>query len=202
MKGLCIGTGDWFWVARRAAAQMAKMTGLPCDVVDRVDSNLVHSSWHKLNLLRDYPGETLLIFDADIWCTQPWQPQDFAASGLAMVPEAGVPSIRLECALYGLQVGRYCNGGLLIVDARARDVFAAAKRLHPQYGLWMEQTAVNRCISDANFPLQLMPRSLNWLVDPGLSLAEIGATPATNLHFAGHKTTQRLHAIFDGLETR
>lgn len=200
MIGLCIGTGDWYRVALRAAAQMEKMTGVSCRVVDRVDNNLAHSSWHKLNLLRDYPDETLFIFDADIWCGQIWDPWLYTGTGLAMVREPLIPSVRLECALYHIPIASYYNGGLLIADHRAKELFASAKRLHPSYGRWLEQTALNHEIAVAKFPVQSMPGNCNVLVDPDLSIEEILATPAANLHFAGRKTVQRLHDIFDALE--
>jgi hypothetical protein len=200
IRGFCIGTGEWAHVAMRAALQMEAMTGVTCQVVDRVDSNLRHSSWHKLNLLRDYPGETLLIFDADLWCTRPWRPQDFAGTGLAMVPEPPTRAVRLECALYHVPETRYFNGGLIIADARAREVFAAAKKLHPNYGSWLEQTALNHNIAALRYPITPMPWTLNFLLSASLPIDEIRGTQETNLHFAGPKTVPRLHEIFDALE--
>lgn len=201
MKGLCIGTGEWRRVAARAAAQMEHMTGVPCSVVDRVDNNLVHSSWHKLNLLRDHPGESLLIFDADLWCAQPWDPQIYADTGLAMVPEPPTEQVKLECALYHVPVGRYCNGGLIIADGRSSEVFAAAKRLHPYYGRWLEQTGMNHEIHARGFPLRVMPTACNRMIDAGQPLADIAGVAAINKHFAGPKALQRLHDVFDALDT-
>lgn len=201
MIGLCIGTGDWRHVAMRAANQMEAMTGIVCGVVDRVDSDLKHPSWHKLNLLRDNPDEQLLIFDADMWCARPWDPRAYTATGLAMVPEVpNHPPVVLECALYHVPPGRYCNGGLIIADDRARDVFAQTKHLHPRYGRWLEQTGLNHTIQALGFPLQLMPLELNCQLDAYQPLADIAAAPATNLHFSGRKTVARLHEIFDALE--
>lgn len=200
MKGLCIGTGNWGRIAARAAAQMEKMTGVPCVVVDRVDNNLVHSSWHKLNLLRDHPGETLLIFDADMWCAQAWDPAAHATTGLAMASEPKNGSVRLECELYHIPVAQYCNAGLIIADERAKEVFAAAKRLHPQYGRWLEQTGLNRVIVEQKFPLHQLPLAYNRHIDPNLSLEEIVEMVAINKHLAGPKTLQRLHEVFDALE--
>lgn len=197
IRGLCIGTGEWLRVAQRAAAQMSRQTGLACEVISRVDANLVHSAWHKLNLLRDYPGETLFIFDADIWCRRPWDPALWRETGLAMVPEPPFRPVKLESLLYGIAPGRYCNSGLIIADQRAAGVFAVAKKLHPHYGSWLEQTAINHCARE--FPFQPMPQTLNHQVRPALPLPEICAVPAINLHFTGRKTVARLHEIFDAL---
>lgn len=200
MIGLCIGTGEWYRVAVRAAARMEQMTGVPCRVIERVDGNLAHASWHKLNLLRDYPGETLFIFDADIWCLAPWDPRAYTATGLAMVRDRSTFEVRVECALYHIPPDRYHNAGLMIADERAREVFAAAKRLHPRYGRWLEQTAVNHEAHARGFPVQAMPFTLNSQIDAAEPVAELAASPAVNLHFSGRKTVARLHEIFDALE--
>jgi hypothetical protein len=206
MIGLTIGTGSWYKVAQRAAARMASMTGLECHVVNRVDSNLAHPSWHKLNLLRDYPGETLFIFDADMWCMKEWDPTyytdpDHGADfpGLAMVPEPVIPRVRLESVLYHIPIGRYCNTGLLVADARAKEVFAAAKKLHPSYGSWLEQTSLVATVESMRFPVTHLPATYNTLVPAAASVEAIRATGATVVHMAGTKTVERLHELFDSL---
>lgn len=199
MIGLCIGTGEWSGVAARAAARMQLMTGIECHVISHVPPSLTHASWHKLNLL-NYFTERLLIFDADIWCTREWDVGDYLETGLAMVPEPQHRSLALECDLYHVPRTAYCNAGLMIVDHRAKEVFAETMKLHPRYGSWLEQTALNHVIHARHFPLQQMPRALNTLVEPGLPLAEIRQQTATNLHFAGPKTLPRLHEIFDAME--
>jgi len=176
---------------------MEAMTGIPCHVIDRVDSNLVHPSWHKLNLLRDYPGETLFIFDADMWCMEEWQPLAFRHDGLAMVPEPVIPRVRLESTLYHIPIGRYANTGLLIVDERAKGVFAAAKKLHPSYGSFLEQTGINYCAKD--FPVTHLPATYNTLVPATATAEAIKATGCTVAHMAGTKTVERLHELFDAL---
>ena len=199
MIGLCIGTGTWYNVAQRAAARMAAMTGIECEVVDRVDSNLAHPSWHKLNLLRDYPGEDLFIFDADMWCMKEWPPYALEHSGLAMVPEPVIPRVRMESLLYHIPLGRYCNTGLLIVDNRAKEVFAAAKRLHPAYGSWLEQTGINYCVESTGFPVVHLPQTYNTLIPSVNHPDVIRSYGATVAHFAGSKTVARLHELFDAL---
>jgi hypothetical protein len=203
MIGLCIGTGSWFKLAQRAAGQMESMTGIPCRVVDRVDSNLAHPSWHKLNLLRDYPGETLFIFDADMWCLQEWSPLMWAGQtvfhGLAMVPEPVIPSVRMESRLYHIPIGRYCNTGLLIVDERAKEVFAAAKKLHPSYGSWLEQTSIVATVEHTKFPALHMPQCYNTLIPSVNTPDVVRSYGATVAHFAGVKTVERLHELFDAL---
>lgn len=204
MTGLCIGTGAWYKVAQRAARQMEAMTGIPCRVIDRVDSNLVHPSWHKLNLLRDYPGETLFIFDADMWCMQEWGPEfllrDIGFSGLAMVPEPVIPRVRLESTLYHIPQGSYFNAGLIIADSRAKEVFAATKKLHPSYGSWYEQTGLAHNIAAMQFPVTHLPETYNTLVPATATAEAIRATGCAIAHFAGTKTVERLHELFDALE--
>ena len=203
MIGLTIGTGSWYKVAQRAAKQMEAMTGIPCHVIDRVDSNLVHPSWHKLNLLRDYPGETLFIFDADMWCMKEWGPEflikDIGWSGLAMVPEPVTPIVKMESLLYHIPLGRYFNAGLAIVDERAKEVLAATKKLHPSYGSWYEQTGWSHNIEHMKFPVTALPQTYNTLVNPAWDAAAIRATGCTVAHMAGKKTVERLHELFDAL---
>ena len=212
MIGLCIGTGTWYRLAKRAAERMESMTGIECRVIDRVDSNLVHPSWHKLNILRDYPGETLFIFDADMWCMKEWSPmhaiggdqelgelKDECWSGLAMVPEPIIPSVRMESILYHIPLGRYCNTGMIIVDSRAKDVFAAAKKLHPHYGSWIEQTGINHCAHAMKFNVTYMPQCYNTLIPAANHPDMIRGYGATVAHFAGGKTVDRLHELYDAL---
>lgn len=203
MIGLTIGTGSWYKVAQRAAARMEAMTGIPCKVIDRVDSNLAHPSWHKLNLLRDYPGETLFIFDADMWCMEDWRPELVTDGphfpGLAMVPEPVIPRVRLEATLYHIPPGSYFNAGLIIADSRAKDVFAATKKLHPSYGSWYEQTGLAHNIAAMQFPVTHLPATYNTLVPAAATAEAIKATGCTVAHFAGSKTVERLHELFDAL---
>jgi len=209
MIGLTIGTGTWYTLAQRAAARMEAMTGIKCSVIDRVDSNLVHSSWHKLNLLRDYPGEALFIFDADMWCMKEWDPMDFAPvhrdsdlspfKGLAMVPELPTPPVIMESRLYHIPVAQYHNGGLIIADERAKPVFAAAKKLHPNYGSWLEQTPINHVVAANKFPIVSLPRTYNTMLSASLTPEAIREADAVNVHFAGRKTGERLHEIYDAL---
>lgn len=200
MIGLTIGTGEWKGVAERSAAQMQKMAGLECHVISKVDKELVHPSWHKLNLIRDNPGQTLLIFDADIWCQKRWNPAIFASRGMAMAPEPQNASIAKETALYGLPVGKYYNAGLMIVDGRSRQVFHEAKKLHPHYGTWLEQTALNRVLVELKTPITELPLTYNHLVSIEVEPKQLKQLHSTNLHFAGRKTVAQLHAVFDGLE--
>lgn len=200
MIGLTIGTGDWRGVAERSAAQMQRMTGIECHVISKVDKDLVHPSWHKLNLLREYPWQGLLIFDADIWCQKRWNPAPFTKRGVAMAPERQNPAIAKETALYGLPVGKYYNAGLIICDGRSREVFHEAKKLHPHYGTWLEQTALNRVLMEKKAHVTELPETYNHLVSIDLDPNQLKQLHSTNLHFAGRKTVAQLHAMFDALE--
>jgi hypothetical protein len=200
MIGLTIGTGEWKGVAERAAAQMQAMTGIECFVIDQVDKRLVHPSWHKLNLIGGYPGNTYLIFDADIWCCKRWNPQDFEFRGLAMVAELDNPTVFRERQLYGIPQGKYYNAGLIICDSRCRELFAQTMKLHPRYGNWLEQTGLNRTILDLKQPITELPLTYNHLVDINHDAATLKALHSVNLHFAGRKTVQQLHAVYDQLQ--
>lgn len=200
MIGLTIGTGEWKGVAERAAAQMQAMTDIECFVIDKVDKGLVHPSWHKLNLLRDYPNEALLIFDADIWCCKGWRPIDFFDRGLAMVAEMDTAPVFKERQLYGIPQGKYYNGGLIICDSGCRELFAQTMKLHPRYGTWLEQTGLNRTILDLKQPIMELPTTYNHLVDITHDAATLKALHSVNLHFAGRKTVQQLHAVYDQLQ--
>lgn len=200
MIGLTIGTGDWKGVAERSAAQMQKMTGIECHVISKVDKDLVHPSWHKLNLLRDHAGESLLIFDADIWCQKRWNPASFLSRGIAMAPEPRNASIAKETALYGLPAGKYYNAGLIICDNRSREVFHETKKLHPYYGTWLEQTALNRVIMELGTKVTELPLTYNHLISVEIETKRLKQIHSTNLHFAGRKTVAQLHAVFDALE--
>jgi len=203
MIGLTIGTGEWKVVAERAAAQMQAMTGIECRVIDRVPNTLSHPSWWKMSLLDTRPTLNpiqVLIFDADIWCCKRWNPQDFVGRGLAMVAELDNPAVERERQLYGIPQGKYYNAGLIICDSRCRELFAQTMKLHPRYGNWLEQTGLNRTILDLKQPITELPMTYNHLVDINHDAATLKALHSVNLHFAGRKTVQQLHAVYDQLQ--
>lgn len=183
MKGYTIGTGTWRKVAQAAAARMQAMTGIPCEVFVP-SKKWAHPSWGKCEIPVDGPT---LIFDADIWCMEKWEPRH-APGAVCMVPEPSNRFVDIECRLYGIERHRYCNGGLMILDDPA--ILPAVAAYAPRYGRWLEQTAINKVLVGRDVTL-LSPR-LNHLLRANkepMDADSLRAHGAINLHFTGPDKT-------------
>jgi hypothetical protein len=163
----------------------------------------VHPSWHKLNLIRDYPGEDLFIFDADMWCLKEWNPAQWPKGDdvIALAPDHNHnTNVRIESQLYHIPPGGYYNTGLLIVRPGAKELFAEAKKVHPVYGSWLEQTSTVSAIHRMKIPHTVMPRQYNGMLPIAMPAREVAGSGVVVAHFAGRKDPPQLMAMFDALE--
>jgi hypothetical protein len=77
-----------------------------------------------------------------------------------------LPEVRNEAEAYGIAPARYVNAGMWVLHRSHRGLLDAAKPYAPQYGRWLEQTALNRALALADSPHFQLPRAYNTLV-PG-----------------------------------
>lgn len=174
MIGVCIGVGEgWVELARRSAATMELMTGLTCHVIATDDFGCCHPSWLKCHIHRIFPEEdSFLVFDADILCVEPWDPQTLFQSTrrpFMAVPEPNAnPDLLQECKDWGLGYpNTYINCGLLIFGREHGFILDRAWTHHPHGGRWLEQTAINHALVTEHVETCLLPRHFNMLAQRG-----------------------------------
>ncbi len=202
MLGVVIGIGsEWEKCAKRSASLMHSKTGLECHVVSEWpnEQELVNPSWAKLWLQDEFPGQDLMIFDADMIAIRSWDPvEQLGVYDMAWVLDRGPPS-SAECLRRGLDPARYGNGGLILIQAGCQ-ILQQSREYYPDRSAWFEQTAVNLTVqSKHDFQVRLMPGPYNFLVR-GRRHPKAGAScyaQAYNLHFVGlHKDPKRLKRLF------
>lgn len=197
MIGCVIGIGPgWEECAQNAALMMAGCTGIECRVItDWLGDPLVHPSWEKCRLQDRFPGEDLLIFDADLIPRVSWNPRvyiKYKSFDIAMAYDERSEHVARECKTWGINSRRYCNAGLIVIKHDCpflKDAF----NLYPNGGSWAEQTAVN--VSIRQCKLRILPRRLNEITRYG-RITPRATSGLCNPHFVGvGKDPARLLAI-------
>jgi len=201
MIGVVIGIGPvWQECAEDAAVRMQRYTGLKCHVVSDWPRSVrlppsTNPSWLKLWMQEClFPGEDLLLFDADLFCRKPWDPAEaLGIHDLCWVlakpfHTRGVfsfPKLDRECEECGLDMDRYGNCGLMLIKSSCT-ILKEAQKFCPVYGSWLEQTGVNRAVQDRpDLSIGTLPPAYNWTIPSRVWLKDLdqvwGADPV-NLH--------------------
>lgn len=195
--GCVIGIGPgWEECARNTATAMERCTGVECRAItDWLTVPLNHPSWEKCRLQERFPGEDLLIFDADLMPIVRWNPRVYAEDKLhdiAMARDEHSKAVKAECVKYALSWQSYCNAGLIIIKKDC-PVLRDALTMYPNGGSWAEQTAVNICVTPSR--RRILPRRLNVITRYG-RITPRARSGACNPHFVGvGKDPARLLAI-------
>ena len=192
MIGVSIGIGPgWQECARFAALRMSRMTGLECHVVTHPHrtTEVAHPSWLKCWVTEMFPAEdSFCLFDADLLPLRPWDPAGlFEKLGrpFLAVPEDNTLPVYNECMRYQLPPWDwYVNGGLTIFGREHASIWQTVWKLHPRFGSWLEQTALNHVLRDVGLPVCRLPRRFNHLLhgDYAAAPALAQAPDLVNLH--------------------
>lgn len=160
--GVCFGVGDgWQEAARWAAARMERVTGFECVTIGAPPPGFTgavrHPSWWKCKVFDFVPADVdaVMIFDADVIAigAATLEGSSLAAdiheaAELATIwgaLDADNRGVRSECACYQLDMENYVNCGFLVVRREGgREILERAWGRGPNYGAWMEQTAINK----------------------------------------------------------
>lgn len=202
MLGVVIGIGSgWKRCAERSAFLMHLNTGLECRVVSERPNGweLDKPSWLKLWLQDEFPGQDLMIFDADMISIRPWDPvEQLGVYDMAWAVDRG-RAVAGECLSRGLDPATYGNSGLVLIRAGCQ-ILQRSREYYPDRSAWFEQTAVNLTVqSEHDFRVRLMSDLYNFLIR-GPRCPRAGAScraQAYNLHFVGlHKNPKRLERLF------
>jgi hypothetical protein len=188
MIGVTIGIGEgWREVAGVAARQMELMTGLECLVIDDGVNfgTVTHPSWMKCLLAKNFPQHSeFLVFDADVICVRPWDPKALFVSmgrNFCAVPEENHVPVLVECHNFRLPFPDwYVNGGLLMFGREHQPVWDEVWAKHPEYGSWLEQTALNEALR--GHEVARLPRIYNSMLHGDRNAALEKRKTAVNVH--------------------
>lgn len=204
--GFCIGVGEgWLDRAKWAIERMEEMTGIRSEIFEGFTGKWYHPSWGKLEIAQ--LNTDMMIFDADILPMKPWNPEAlYEQNGKKMLMCRDVASNEViqECKNFKLRTDRYFNGGLIICGPHHKPIFDRAAKRHPQYGSWLEQTALNEAIQHyGDKVIAELPRAYNTLLWPNvddLSPKALKDSHCVNMHAASlNGDWRKLKAIQDSL---
>jgi hypothetical protein len=172
MTGICISTGEYKWIGKAAADRMGEMTGLDCIIIDEVFCEVPHPSWIKAKLIDHFPEiDSFLVFDSDIICLQPWQPEALFEElhrPFMAVPDDRSNNVLHECVNLEIPFPDfYVNGGLTIFGREHKPVWDAVWKCHPKCGRWLEQGALNLALLETGVEVCRLPRRFNYLAHGG-----------------------------------
>jgi lipopolysaccharide biosynthesis glycosyltransferase len=198
MIAVTIAVGEQYQCLAEAAADSCqRYTGLDVHVI-RDAPGESQPARYKLQLLRLFPGETVLYFDADTRFLRHWGVRgldDFPAFAAVLdMPSAARDD---DCRRYGIDPQKYVNSGIWIANARHAEAFALADQIchSPDYrtSFRYEQTALNVAIQRLNVPVVFLERRCNAICDPACKMP---ADPVV-VHRAGGKPGGDHERIFE-----
>ena len=203
MLGVTIGIGSkWKECAERAAFLMRLNTGLECYVVSALprDWEINEPHWFKLWVQDQFPGQDLMIFDADIISTQSWNPvKQLGSYDMAWVLDRG-PSVLAECVRRGLDSTKYGNSGMILIKSGC-SILQQSRNYYPDMSAWFEQTAINLTVqSHHNFQVKTLSNRYNLLIRKHCHQKAIAGhyKQSYNLHFVGlYSSPERLKKLFE-----
>lgn len=186
MLGVTIGVGRCASLAIEAANRCRQFTGFDVVILDEVHqrryrvSEPHHLKFHLFDILPD--ADRLLYFDSDLWFVADWSPEQFPSLS-AVRDNEFYEGTQRECQRFELELDRYFNSGLLIIDRQHANVLQVAKSLWEQQGaasIWRDQTWINLAAKQCGVPVNLLHRAHNTFPIP-----HDGEAPVIGAHGAG-----------------
>jgi hypothetical protein len=168
MIAATIAVGDDYQRAAELAVDSARRClGLDPVVITDVGGLGKPSMW-KLKLLDEFPGETVLYFDADARFLKPWDVREFDDTPWPVVVQDWASGARdHDCRHYGIAGDRYFASGFWIANGRHADVWRTAWEIATasDYATKFryEQTALNVAVQRARLPLVILDRRYWWI---------------------------------------
>jgi len=174
MIAVTIGIGEYYTkLAFHAAQAVHKMTGLETVILDNghfTSSGLPYSHQLKLRIFDLVDDDSILYFDSDMVCLNPWNPEPLArADALVAVAERLHPMVITACRDWDIPIRQYFNSGLMILNRnchhewfRETERFVLANPGVPSYDPY-DQTALNITRYRLGLKLELLDRRYNWV---------------------------------------
>jgi hypothetical protein len=168
MIAVTIAVGEQYERLAEAAAQSCeRYTGLRTQIIRKTPGESSPARY-KLQLLRQFPGQTILYYDADARFLRPWDVSPYENQPWPVVVLDWPSDARDEdCERYSIDRGRYFASGFWIANGRHVEVWQDAHRLAvaADYATAFkyEQTALNVAIQRANLPVTILDRRYWWI---------------------------------------
>lgn len=201
MIALTIGVGTAYGrMAELAAESVTKHTGLDVQII-RDCGDEPHPAKHKLRLLRDYPGEVVWYFDADVRMIAPWPDLDsYDAVTRTFRASRHDPSAaaRRDCREYTLDLHRFFYSGLWFANLEHHGhafhvAWQLCHRTDYRTSFAYEQTALNAAIQREGIPFEPIPPARHVVCDGRQEIPE----DASMLHVAGRSLHCPNRKIFE-----
>lgn len=174
MIAVTIGIGEGYTkLARYAARAVQEMTGLKTLILTDehfTNSGLPQPHHLKLRLFNFVHDDTVMFFDSDMVCLNPWNPTQFAKDdALVAVVERPVPTIMRICQAFDIPWHEYFNAGLMILNRkyhqewlRETERFVQTDKKFAEYDPY-DQAALNITRHRLGLKLELLDRRYNWI---------------------------------------
>src|ERR1051325_8949622 len=194
MIGITIGTGEYYSrLAKLAARALEEKTGVKSIILGDehfAASGLPAPHHLKLRLFDFVEDESVLFFDADMVCLNPWRPERLARKhALVAVAESARPLHVRTAQDWGIPLNEYFNAGLLILNRkchrdwlRETERFVKTDQKFAEYDPY-DQAALNITRHRLGLKLELLDRRYNWIGYGGSRLSyEVPVFLAHGLH--------------------
>lgn len=174
MVGVTIGVGEYYGqLAALAAKAMQEKTGVKTVVLGDehfAQSGLPAPHHLKLRMFDLVDTDSIVYFDADMACLQPWRPECFAESeAVVAVAESARPLHVHTAKDWGIPVQEYFNAGLMILNRRHHrdwlretEHFILTDTKFQEYDP-LDQAALNITRHRMGVKLELLDRRYNWI---------------------------------------
>jgi len=174
MIAVTIGVGEYYArLALHAARAVQRMTGLETVVLDDTHfaaSGLPYCHHLKLRLFDLVDDDSVMYFDADMVCLNPWDPKRFEdREALVAVSESARPLHIHTSRDWEIPVREYFNAGLMILNRychqewlRETERFILTDTRFAQYDPY-DQAALNITRHRLGLKLDLLDRRYNWI---------------------------------------
>lgn len=170
MTAVTVGVGPYANMARHAAEELARLTGLPTRIFgddDFARSGLALPHYLRFRLFDLVEDEDALYFDSDMVCLNPWDPMAFRdPEAIVAVRDIISPEVVADAAACGVPVSEYFNAGLFVVNRRRHHAWLKAAEAyvaeHPRLPYY-DQSALNTMRQRMGLPLRLLDRRYNWV---------------------------------------
>jgi hypothetical protein len=194
MVGVTIGVGEYYSrLAKYAAQAMEEKTGVKTTILtdEHFTSSGLPAPHHlKLRMFDFVDDESLMYFDADMVCLNPWSPERCARKDAVVAVAESARPLHVHTAQdWEIPLGEYFNAGLIILNRqyhgdwlRETERFVHTDNKFAEYDPY-DQAALNITRHRLGLKMELLDRRYNWIGYGGSRLSyEVPVFLAHGLH--------------------
>ena len=174
MVGVTIGVGEHYGrlaeLAARAVEEKTRLRTIILRDSHFVFSRLPAPNYLKLRMFDFVDDDSILYFDADVACLNPWRPDHFVNSeAIVAVAENSRPRHLAVVSEWGIPFAEYFNSGVMILNRQNHWNWLKETeqfiRTEPRFAPYepRDQVALNVCRQRMGLKLSLLDRRYNWV---------------------------------------